>query len=132
MFHEYGRAIDRGSKVDIHCLAPARGISSGAQHPGSWFVTRYDSIRHLLKQTLDAIDGDGGLAATASDGGAIASFRDQVQSALDRLDPPNGQAVEADTLARDLFALLRACTGDLATLKPVLEDAMSVTKTISG
>ena len=95
-------------------------------------MTRYDSIRHLLKQTLDAIDGDGGLATTASDGGAIASFRDQAQSALDRLDPPDGQAVEADTLARDLFALLRACTGDLATLKPVLEDAMSVTKTISG
>jgi len=102
-------------------------------HPdfGVRSVTRYESIRHLLKQAIDTIDADKGLTNEGDAADTIAKFRDRVQAMLTQLDSPGGQDVDTEQVARELFGLLRDCTGPLIALRPVFEDMVSVTKTVS-
>lgn len=93
-------------------------------------MTRYDSIQHLLKQALDAMDKDGGLAAGPDDAETITAYRERVHNILKQLDSKTG-GVDSQQLAADVFALLRDSTGPLAPLKPLLEDVVSVTKTVT-
>ncbi len=95
-------------------------------------MTRYESIRHLLKQAIDSIDAGEGLAKEGDAADTIARFRERVQAMRAKLDSSSGKDVETEEVARELFGLLRDCTGPLIALRPVFEDVVSVTKTISG
>lgn len=94
-------------------------------------MTRYESIRHLLKQAIDTIDADKGLAGEGDAANTIARFRERVQAMRAKLDSPRGQDVENEEVAREVFGLLRDRTGPLIALRPLFEDVVSVTKTVS-
>ena len=94
-------------------------------------MTRYDSVRHLLKQAVDAIDADNNLPKEGADAETIAGFRERAQATLTRLDSPGGHGVETQEVAGELFGLLRDCTGPLLAIRPIFEDMVSVTKTMT-
>ncbi len=94
-------------------------------------MTHYESIRHLLKQAINTLDADTRMAKEGADADTIAGFRERVQAMLTRFDSPGGREVETQEVAVELFGLLRDCTGPLLALRPLFEDMVSVTKTVS-